>query len=221
MQKISTTFVAIFFTTLHSNAQTSIKFGGQVNYHATLNSQKNSAGSMLFLNKALSAGVTVNVGAAKSKISWPISIDYVTGNNNKGGAEVYAKAKDILFSTYTFTKSNPGGFSVLAGPSIALFPKVEKMPLIWLQLQAGAFFGNNQGLQYKNQAGATVNEIKANAVSFNYRPQLSIVAVNGKKIQGRINIGYSSFGGIGIGVGISEVICRGMVCHKCPGPGCW
>lgn len=145
------------------------------------------------------------------------------GTNNKEYIATYAKENNIEYTSYQFTKANPSGFSIMVSPQFMLFPKSQnkKLPLMWLDLKAGALFSNQQSLQFFIDQTATSSEIKSNAVSFVYNPTVVVNIIKTNKLFVNIKAGYSNFGGFGIGLNVTERDCRGAVCHKCQGPGCW
>jgi hypothetical protein len=111
----------------------------------------------------------------------------------------------------------------MVSPQFMLFPKSQnkKLPLMWLDLQAGAFFSNKQTLQFfQGQSATSSKEIKSNAVSFVYNPTLVVNVIKTKKLFLNLRAGYSSFGGFGFGVGITEQDCRGAPCFRCRGTFC-
>lgn len=60
------------------------------------------------------------------------------------------KHSKIEYISYEITNANPSGFSIMASPQFMLFPKSQnkKLPLMWLDLTAGALFSNQQSLQF-------------------------------------------------------------------------
>jgi hypothetical protein len=221
--KQTITILAILIAILQTQAQSSIKFGANANYHVPLSSQKTSTSPFLFLNSAQSAGLELSfVPNKKSSIRIKLAADYIIGSNNKESIAAYAKEKDIVYANYKFIKTNPSGFSIMASPQFMLFPKSQnkKLPLMWLDLKVGALFSNQQSLQFFNGQTVPSKEVKSNAVSFVYSPTLVVNVVKTKKLFLNLKAGYSSWGGFGIGIGIVEQQCQGMVCHKCQGPGC-
>jgi hypothetical protein len=222
MKQIITIF-AILIATLQIQAQSSIKFGANANYHLPMGMQKESTSPFLFLNAAQSAGLELSFAPnKKSSTRIKLAADYIVGNNNKENIATYAKEKDIVYTSYKFTKTNPSGFSIMASPQFMLFPKSQnkKLPLMWLDLRAGALFSNQQSLQFFNGQTTPSKEIKSNAVSFVYNPSLVVNVVKTKKLFLNLKAGYSSWGGFGIGIGIVEQQCQGMLCFRCRGAGC-
>jgi hypothetical protein len=221
--KHSITILAILIATFQIQAQRSIKFGANANYYLPLSTQKTNASPFLFLSSAQSAGVELSFAPnKKSSTRIKLAADYITGTNNKENIAAYAKQKDIVYTSYKFTKAYPSGFSIMASPQFMLFPKSQnkKLPLMWLDLKVGALFNNQQSLQFFNGQTTPSKEVKSNAVSFVYNPTLVVNVVKTKKLFINLKAGYSSWGGFGIGVGITESDCRGAICQRCPWPPC-
>jgi hypothetical protein len=222
MKQIITIF-AILIATLQIQAQSSIKFGGSANYHLPMGMQKESTSPFLFLNAAQSAGLELSFAPnKKSSTRIKLAAEYIIGSNNKESIAAYAKEKDIVYSNYKYTKANPSGFSIIASPQFMLFPKSQnkKLPLMWLDLKVGALFSNQQSLQFFSGQTTPSKELKSNAVSFIYSPTLVVNIVKTQKLFLNLKLGYSSWGGFGIGVGITEQQCQGMLCFRCRGAGC-
>jgi hypothetical protein len=216
--KQTITILAILIASLQTQAQRSIKFGTNANYYVPLSSQKTSTSPFLFLNSAQSAGLELSFAPnKKSSTRIKLAADYITGNNNKESIASYAKEKDIVYTSYKFTKANPSGFSIMASPQFMLFPKSQnkKLPLMWLDLKVGALFSNQQSLQFFNGQTAPSKEIKSNAVSFVYNPIFVVNVVKTKKLWFNLRVGYSNVGGVSIGVGIAEQWCQGAPCCRC------
>jgi hypothetical protein len=215
--------LAILIATLQIQAQSSIKFGASANYHLPMNMQKEGTSPFLFLNSAQSAGLELSFAPnKKSSTRIKLAAEYITGINNKENIVAYAKQKDIVYTSYKFTKTNPSGFSIMASPQFMLFPKSQnnKLPLIWLGLKAGALFSNQQSVQFFIGQTTPSKEIKSNAVSFVYSPTLVVNLIKTKKLFINLKAGYSSWGGFGIGVGITEQDCHNAPCFRCQGAGC-
>jgi hypothetical protein len=214
---------AILIAILQIQAQSSIKFGANANYHLPMGMQKESTSPFLFLNAAQSAGVELSFAPnKKSSTRIKLAAEYIIGSNNKESIAAYAKEKDIVYTSYKFTKTNPIGFSIMASPQFMLFPKSQnkKLPLMWLDLKVGALFSNQQSLQFFSGQTTPSKEVKSNAVSFIYSPTLVVNVVKTQKLFLNLKLGYSSWGGFGIGVGITEQQCQGMLCFRCRGAGC-
>jgi hypothetical protein len=221
--KQSITIIAILIATVQTQAQSSIKFGANANYHLPISIQKESTSPFLFLISAQSAGLELSFTPnKKSSTRIKLAADYIIGNNNKESNAAYAKENKIEYTRYQFTKANPTGFSIMAGPQFMLFPKSQnkKLPLMWLDLRAGALFSNQQSLQFFNGQTTPSKEIKSNAVSFVYNPSLVVNVVKTNKIFINAKVGYSNFGGVSVGVNITMSDCRGAPCCKCPFAGC-
>jgi hypothetical protein len=151
--KQTITIFAILIATLQTQAQSRIKFGASANYFVPMAIQKESASPFLFLNSAQSAGLELSFAPfKKSSTRIKLAADYIMGSNNKENIAAYAKANKIEYLSYEFTKANPIGFSIMASPQFMLFPKStnKKIPLMWLDLKAGALFSNQQSLQFFN-----------------------------------------------------------------------
>jgi hypothetical protein len=202
--------------------ETGIALGAGVNYFIPTGNQKNNTQNFLLLNKAISVGAEISFIPNKSTTRFKLAAEYITGSNNKEGIAAYAKEKDIVYTSYKFTKANPSGFSIMASPQFMLFPKSQnkKLPLIWLDLKAGALFSNQQALQFFNGQSTSIKEVKSNAVSFVYSPSLVVNVVKTKQIFLNVKAGYSNWGGFGIGVGVAESDCHNVYCYRCPGGGC-
>jgi hypothetical protein len=221
--KYSITILAILIPTLQIQAQRRINFGGSANYHLPMSMQKEGTSPFLFLNSAQSAGLELSFTPnKKSSTRIKLAADYIIGSNNKESIAAYAKEKDIVYTSYKFTKTNPSGFSIMASPQFMLFPKSQnkKLPLMWLDLKAGVLFSNQQSLQFFNGQTTPSKEIKSNAVSFVYSPSLVVNVVKTKKLFLNLRAGYSNFGGFGFGLNITESDCRQVPCCRCPAWGC-
>jgi hypothetical protein len=221
--KQTITIIAIFIATLQTQAQRSIKFGANANYHIPMATQKEGTSPLLFLNSAQSAGLELSFAPnKKSSTRIKLAADYIIGSNNKENIAAYAKEKDIVYTSYKFTKANPSGFSIMASPQFMLFPKSQnkKLPLMWLDLKVGALFSNQQSLQFFNGQTAPNKEVKSNAVSFVYSPSLVVNIIKTKKLFVNLKAGYSNFGGFGFGLSITESDCHQVPCCRCGWGGC-
>jgi hypothetical protein len=221
--KQTITILAILIAILQTQAQSKIKFGANANYHVPMSTQKESTSPLLFLNSAQSAGLELSFALnKKSSTRIKLAADYIMGNNNKESIATYAKENKIEYSSYKFTKANPSGFSIMASPQFMLFPKSQnkKLPLMWLDLKVGALFNNQQSIQFFTGQTVPSKEVKSNAVGFVYNPTLVMNVIKTKKMFINLKAGYSSWGGFGIGVGITESDCRGAICQRCPWPPC-
>jgi hypothetical protein len=217
------TILAILIVTLQIQAQSSIKFGANANYHLPMGIQKEIRSPFLFLNAAQSAGLELSlVPNKKSSTRIKLAADYIIGSNNKESIAAYAIEKDIVYTNYKFTKTYPSGFSIMTSPQFMLFPKLQnkKLPLMWLDLKVGVLFSNQQTLQFFNGQTAPSKEVKSNAVNFVYSPTLVVNVVKTKKLFINLKAGYSNFGGFGFGLNITESDCRGAPCFRCSWPPC-
>jgi hypothetical protein len=215
--------LAILIATLQIQAQRRINFGGSANYHLPMGMQKEGTSPFLFLNSAQSAGLELSFAPnKKSSTRIKLAADYIIGNNNKEKIAAYAKEKDIVYTSYKFTKTNPSGFSIMISPQFMLFPKSQnkRLPLMWIDLKVGALFSNQQTLQFFNGQTIPSKEVKSNAVSFVYNPTLVVNVVKTKKLFLNLRAGYSNFGGFGFGLNITESDCRQVPCCRCYATGC-
>jgi hypothetical protein len=204
----------------------SAKFGGSIAHHIGTGGQQNENSPLLFFNNGQSAGLDVTIAPKSGTTRFKIAADYIIGTNNNNAIAAYAKENDIPYSNYRFTipKSRPKGFAVMVSPQFMLFPKSKnkKLPLMWLDLKAGAFFSNQQTLQFfQGQSTTASKEIKSNAVSFVYSPSLVVNVVKTKKLFLNLKAGYSNYGGFGFGVSITEQDCMNVPCVRCFGTGCY
>ena len=221
--KQSITILAILFATIQTQAQSSITFGANANYHVPMPMQKEGTSPFLFLKAAQSAGLEISFAPNKKRSTRiKLAADYITGTNNKENIAAYAKEKDIVYTSYKFTKTNPSGFSLMASRQFMLFPKSQnkKLPLMWLDLKVGALFSNQQSLQFFNGQSAPTKEIKSNAVSFVYNPTLVVNIIKTKKLFINLKAGYSNFGGFGFGLNIVDRDCSNVPCCRCFGTLC-
>jgi hypothetical protein len=221
--KQTITIIAILIATFQTQAQSNIKFGASANYHLPISNQKEGTVPFLFLNAAQAAGLELSFTPnKKSSTRIKLAAEYITGTNNNESIAAYAKEKDIVYTSTKFTKANPSGFSIMASPQFMLFPKStnKKLPLMWLDLKAGALFSNQQSLQFYTGQTAPSKKILSNALSFVYNPSLVVNIIKTKKLFVNLKAGYSNFGGFGFGIGITEQDCRGAYCYRCQGVGC-
>jgi hypothetical protein len=235
MRGITLGLLFIFCIQLVANAQAAEKItfprerpkgpmmGGKIAQHFGTGGQKNDNSPMMFFKNGQSAGLEFTIVPPKGTTRYKLTTDYIMGNNDNNAIAAFAKENRIEYTSYKFTIPKPRGFAVMVSPQFMLFPKSQnkKLPLMWLDLQAGAFFSNKQTLQFfQGQSATPSKEIKSNAVSFVYNPTLVVNVVKTKKLFLNLRAGYSSFGGFGVGVGITESDCRGAPCCKCPFAGC-
>lgn len=203
-------------------ARTALTIGVRVNYFIPISEQKTNTSPFLFLKSGQSAELDLNFVPKNGTTRYTLSAGYFFGTNDKESILSYSKEKDIPYDTYKFTKSNPSGFSLLVGPKIMLFPKSEnkKLPLMWLNLNAGAMYTNQQTLQYfQGQNTTPIAEVKTNSLNFIYQPSIEVNIIKTKKMFINARAGYSNFGGFTFGVSIAERDCNGAPCCKCPFPG--
>ncbi len=219
--KQTITIIAMLIATLQTQAQ--IKFGANATYYIPMSTQKESTSPFLFLNSAQSAGLELSFAPnKKSSTRIKLAADYIIGTNDKESIAAYAKENKIEYTRYQFTKTNPSGFSIMASPQFMLFPKStnKRLPLMWLDLRAGALFSNQQNLQFFQGQTTPSKEIKSNAMSFVYNPSLVVNVVKTNKVFINLKAGYSNFGAFGFGVSITELDCRDIPCSKCHATGC-
>jgi hypothetical protein len=235
MKKVLLSLLIIFCTQLVANAQAAEKItfpkeklkgpmmGGKIAQHFGTGGQKNENSPMIFFKNGQSAGLEFTIIPPKGTTRYKLTADYIIGTNDESAIAAYTKENKIEYTNYKFTIPKPRGFAVMVSPQFMLFPKSQnkKLPLMWLDLQAGAFFSNKQTLQFfQGQSTSASKEIKSNAVSFVYNPTLVVNVFKTKKLFLNLRAGYSSFGGFGFGVGITESDCRGAYCYRCHGTGC-
>jgi hypothetical protein len=216
------TILAILIATLQIHAQSRITFGATANYHIPVSIQKENTSPLLFFKNGQSAGLDLTLIPKTGTTRFKLAVDYITGTNDETAVTAYAKANNIEYTNYQFTKTNPGGFSIMASPKFMLFPKSQnkKLPLMWLDLKAGALFSNQQNVQFFLGQTTSSAEIKSNAMSFVYNPTLVVNIIKTKKLFVNLNAGYSNFGGFGFGISITEQDCHGAWCYRCCGAGC-
>jgi hypothetical protein len=219
MKKASLLFFLLTMV-LQTNAQRGLGIHG--GYSMPTSNIKLDAESFLFLKDAKSVGIDYSFGFKNSASGFKFSADYIMATTNTDAVASYAKVSDIPYKTFNFTQPNPTGISVMAGPNIMLFAKSinKKLPLIWLDLQAGAIFSNPQSLQFFNGKPDPSKEIKTSNISFVYSPMLTVNLIKINKILINAKVGYSNVGGLTIGLGIAEQDCAGMACCRCQGTFC-
>jgi hypothetical protein len=205
-------------TTLQINAQRGLGIHG--GYSMPTSNIKPDAEAFLFLKDAKSVGLDYSFGFKNSASGFKFSADYIMATTNTDAVASYAKQSDIPYKTYNFTQPNPTGISVMAGPNIALFAKSKKLPMIWLDLQAGAVFSKPQSLQFLDAKGNPTREIKNTTTSFVYSPTLTVNLFKTKGLMFNVKTGYNSIGGFSIGLNVAEIDCRGWACWKCNYPPC-
>jgi hypothetical protein len=205
-------------TTLQINAQRGLGIHG--GYSMPTSNIKLDAEPFLFLKDAKSVGIDYSFGFKNSASGFKFSADYIMATTNTDAVASYAKQSDIPYKVFNFTQPNPTGISVMAGPNIALFTKSKKLPMIWLDLQAGAIFSNPQSLQFFSGKPDPSRELKSSPISLVYSPTLTVNLIKLNKILINAKVGYSNFGGLTFGIGITEQDCVGAPCYKCHNPGC-
>jgi hypothetical protein len=235
MKKALLSLLIIFCIQLVTNAQVANKItfprdkpkgpmmGGKIAHHIGTGVQKNDKSPMMFFKDGQSAGLEFTIVPLKGTTRYKLTTDFIMGTNDNNAVAAYAKENKIEFTNYKFTIPKPRGFAIMVSPQFMLFPKSQnkKLPLMWLDLQAGAFFSNQQTLQFfQGQSTTPSKEIKTKAVSFVYNPTLVVNVIKTKKLFLNLRAGYSNFGGFGFGVGITEQDCHNVYCFRCQGAGC-
>ncbi|TRX36249.1 hypothetical protein [Flavobacterium restrictum] len=207
---------------VYSQTKSKITFGGNAAYHIGTGIQKEGTSPLLFFKNGQSAGLDFMLFPKSGTTRYKLALDYITGSNDENVVVAYAKANNIEYDTYKFTKKNPGGFSIMASPQFMLFPKSQnkRLPLMWLDLKAGVLFSNKQNLEFYLGQTTPSTEVKTNAMSFVYSPALIVNVIKTSKIFVNLKASYSNFGGFGVGVSITEQDCRGAYCYRCAGVGC-
>ncbi len=218
MKKIIFITAYSILTILQSNAQK--RLGIHAAYGMPTSNIKPDKGPFLFLKDMKSVGLDYNF-VLKNKVSgFKFSADYLMGTNDKESIAAYAKSNDIPFTSYEFTKANPTGISLMAGPNFLLFRKIKKLPPIWLDLQAGAIVSNQQNLEFKNKNSITpLLKDNVQPAGLVYNPSIIMNLVRTKNILLNLRAGYSNVGGITLGVNIVSSCCGtgGCYCMKgCP-----
>lgn len=224
MKTIKILIISVLFFQNQMNAQTQskISFGGNVDYHIGTSAQLKSDSPLLFFKSGQSAGLNLSYIPKKGTTRFNLYFDYITGTNDDKAVATFAKENNIEYTKFSYTKSNPSGFSVMLSPKFMLFPKSEnkKLPLMWLDLKAGVMLNNQQNLQFFLGQSTPSQEIKSNSMNFVYNPTLIVNVLKTKKMFVNLKASYSNFGGFGFGVNITEVDCRGAICVRCPMVGC-
>ncbi len=218
MKKVIYLFV-LLVTVLQANAQRGLGIHGS--YFMPTSNIKPDEGPFLFLKDAKSAGLDYSFGFKNKASGIKFSADYIMAKTDEAGVAAYAKVNDIPYKTFNFAKPNPSGLRLMAGPNIMLFKKGPKrLPLIWLDLQAGAVYSKGQSLEFSQGQGKVSKEFKPSDWNIAYAPSLVVNVIKTKKLFINAKVGYSNFGGLTFGIGIAEQDCRGMMCEKCPNAGC-
>lgn len=207
---------------MYSQEKTKVTFGGNAIYHIGTSSQKESTSPFLFFKNGQSAGLDLTLIPKTGTTRYKLAVDYIMGINDESAVTAYAKANNIEYDSYKFTKSSLNGFSIMASPQFMLFPKSQnkKLPLMWLDLKFGTLFSNQQNVQFFLGQTTPSAEIKSNSMSFAYNPTLVVNVVKTKKLFVNLKASYSNFGGFGLGLNITESDCRGAPCYRCSWPPC-
>ena len=218
MKKLIST-IAIIIIALLTNAQSKITIGGNLNYGIATSAQKKATAPLMFLKNSQSVGLDFLYTNKKSKVGLKTTLEYFTGGFDNTASTAYAKEKQILASEVKWPKSKHSGVVISTGPSIALFPNSKKMPLMWLDIKAGAIFTGAQSATFYD--GTTiVKTVKHNATSFAYSSSVNMVMYKTSKIMVNLRAGYSNTDGVSIGLGIAARNCTGFPCWKCNGAYC-
>ena len=224
MKKLKVLIIAVLFVQIqvYSQTKTKITFGGNAAYHIGTSSQKESTSPLLFFKNGQSAGLDLTLVPKTGTTRYKLAVDYIIGTNDESAVTTYAKENNIEYLSYKFTKSNPSGFSIMASPQFMLFPKLQskKLPLMWLDLKAGVLISNQQNLQYFFEQTTSSSEIKSNTMSFVYSPSLVVNVIKTSKLFVNLKASYSNFGGIGLGLNITERDCANISCCRCQGTFC-
>lgn len=207
---------------MYSQEKTKITFGGNVAYHFGTSAQKENTSPLMFFKNGQSAGLDLTLIPKTGTTRYKLAVDYIMGTNDESAVTAYAKDNNIEYTSYKFTKSNTSGISIMASPQFMLFPKSQskKLPLMWLDLKAGVIISNQQNLQFFLGQTTPIAEIKSNSMSFVYSPTLVVNVIKTKKLFVNLKASYSNFGGVGVGLSITESDCRGAPCCKCGWTGC-
>ncbi len=207
---------------MYSQTKSKITFGANGANHIATSAQQKNNSPFLFFKNGQSAGLELILVPPKGTTRCKLAADYIMGTNDGNAVKAYAKANNVEYSNYRFTIPKPRGFSIMVSPQVMLFPKSKnkKLPLMWLDLKAGAMFSNQQTIDFFQGQTTPSKEVKSNAVSFVYSPSLVVNVVKTKKLFLNLKAGYSNWGGIGFGVSITEQDCHNVICYRCQGSGC-
>ena len=224
MKKLHFLIIALLLVQIqaYSQEKTKVTFGGNIAYHIGTSSQLKDNSPLMFFKNGQSAGLDLTLIPKTGTTRYKLAVDYIMGTNDETAVINYAKANNIEYDSYKFTKSNPSGISIMAGPKVMLFPKSQskKLPLMWLDLKAGVVISNQQSVQYFLDQTTPSTEIKSNSMSFAYSPSLIVNVLKTQKLFINLKASYSNYGGFGVGVNITEQDCRGMPCYRCGNAGC-
>lgn len=204
------------------SSETVITLGARLQYFIPTNTQNTGTSPFLFLKNAQAVGLELSFAPGKTTTRLKLSADYIFGTNDESKIAPFAKAQDITYTKTSFTKANPSGLSIMAGPQFMLFPKStnKNLPLMWLDFSVGALFSNQQTLQFFNGQTIPSKEIASNAVSFVYNPTFVVNVIKTNKTFINASAGYSNIGGITFGLRIAMRDCRNAPCFRCNGVGC-
>jgi hypothetical protein len=219
MKKVFYLFI-LLATVLHANGQKGLAIHG--GYSMPTSNIKPDEGPFLFLKDAKSLGLDYSFGFKNKASGIKFSADYIMAKTDEEGVAAYAKANDIPYKTFNFTKPNPAGLRLMAGPNIMLFAKSKrkKLPLMWFDLQAGAVYSKGQSLEFSQDQGKVSKEFKPSDWNIAYAPSLVVNVIKAKKLSINAKVGYSNFGGLTFGIGIAEQDCHNVYCFRCQGAGC-
>ncbi len=219
MKKVIYLFV-LLVTVLQANAQRGLGIHGL--YFMPTSNIKPDEGPFLFLKDAKSAGLDYSFGFKNKASGFKFSADYIMAKTDVEGVAAYAKVNDIPYKTFNFTKPNPACLRLMAGPNVMLFAKSKrkKLPLMWFDLQAGAVYSKGQSLEFSQGPAIANKEFKPNEWNIAYAPSLVVNVIKTKKLFINAKVGYSNFGGLTFGIGITEQDCHNVYCFRCQGVGC-
>jgi hypothetical protein len=211
---------------LQANAQETqprkkFRVGLNADYIMPTSKIKSEISPLIFFNSGQTVGLDLAFIPKKGRGHLKIAVDYLTGKNDNTQIAVYAKKNDISFSSYQFTSQNPSGYRLQAGTKFMIFSNLKKLPLVWLDLKAGVFMGNNQNVEFISNGKRTLllNE-ESSKVNFVYNPSLVVNIVKTKKMHLNLRAGYSNLGGISLGLNLTSSCClNDCCCSKC-GPCC-
>lgn len=221
MKKIILIALTSFSLTLHAQTDKKLvtQFAGNLNYHIPTWDKSSTNQPFLFLQGGQSAGLEMALIPTKSKFAIKTNANFFMGQNDKNAPVDFAKASNIVYTNYEWSNKTPLGFSLMAGPRFMIATENKKIPIMYFDVQGGGLFTNGQSIKFMEQT-LLAAEYKTDKARFAYGANFTIVPLITKKIMFRINAGYTNYGGFGIGLAISEVICIGMPCCRCFTGGC-
>ena len=221
MKKIILIALTSFSLTLHAQTDKKLttQFAGNLTYHIPTWDKSSTKQPFLFLQGGQSAGLELALIPSKSKFAVKINANLFFGQNLKNEPIDFAKTNNIGYTNYEWSSKTPFGLNLMSGPRYMIATKNKKIPIMYFDIQGGGLFTNGQSLKYLDQNVVT-SEYKTNKANFAYGANFTIVPLITKKIMLRINVGYTNYGGFGIGIGIAESDCHGALCPRCPGAGC-